>query len=98
MRFIELFEARTWLSMPVAEQPPASVIAGAIGDCGAEWAKANNEELASFCTIQQARARAAAGDQPGATRLLAQLHLERPARDRLTDWWLLDLREEAQMH
>jgi len=97
-RFIALFQARTWLSMPVSDQPGAAAIAAAIGDCDAEWAKANNEELASFCTIQQARALAAGGDQPGATRLLARLHLERPARNRLTDWWLLDMREEAKLH
>ena len=99
-RAVELFEVRTWLSMPagLAARPDRAVIVATLRDCAAEQAKPNNGELAAFCTIQQARLAAAGGDKAGAAKLLTPLHLEKPQRFRLTDRWLLDLRAEAVLN
>jgi hypothetical protein len=97
-RSIELFEVRTWLSMPATARPDAATIKGVLGDCRAEQAKPHNEELAAFCLIEEARLLNAAGDRDGAARLLAPLHLERRGRFRLTERWMLDLKEESELH
>jgi hypothetical protein len=97
VRIIELFQARTWLAMPASQRPPPAVIAATLGDCAAEHAKPNNTELATFCTILEARRLAQAGDKPGASALLATVRSSAVGRDRLTERWLLNFQDEINL-
>ena len=95
VRIFELFEVRTWLAMPRSQRPSAAVIAATLGNCAAERARPHNDELATFCTILQARLMAENGDRQGAARLVASLKLkERAHREMLTERWHIDLRNE----
>lgn len=95
VRIFELFEVRTWLAMPRRQRPSAETIAARLGNCAAERARPHNDELATFCTILQARLMAENGDRPGAARLVASLKLKEGAhREMLTERWHIDLRNE----
>ncbi len=94
-RALQLFQARTWLMAPPRQRPSTPVIAAAIGDCAADRAKPNNDELARFCQILRARLFAAEG-RPEAAR--AALTVARaglpPGGPRLSERWSIDFQNE----
>ncbi|HEY8004610.1 MAG TPA: toll/interleukin-1 receptor domain-containing protein, partial [Phenylobacterium sp.] len=47
-RMFELFQVRTWLSMPAASRPALTVVAERLGDCGPDAAGAANDEIGDF--------------------------------------------------
>jgi hypothetical protein len=95
LRMTELFQARTWLSMPPAQRPATEQIRKTIGSCTPALGHDSVMEMVAFCTIQQTRLLAAEGNHDDAKKLIATLHLDRPGRHALTPQWSLDLNEEA---
>ena len=93
-RAIEVFEAQTWLTMPLAMRPPLPMIAATLGDCDAEWSKPRNDELAALCALAEARLAFASGERDTARRSLARLSTERPFR--LSERWRINFADEAQ--
>lgn len=96
LRLFELFRARAWISMSDIDRPPLATIFKITGDCSAEKTKPHNEELYAFCLAVRARILAVT-DSDAARSLLSRIPAVPPAGDRLTERWLLDLREESRL-
>ena len=96
VRAFELFKVRTQLSMPTGQRPGNEALLGALGGCDASGVAEADREIARFCRVLRARVLAAAGDRPGASRLLAQA---RPPAggDALSARWGLDFAEEMRL-
>ena len=95
VRIFELFEVLTWLTMPAVGRPANSIIVARLGDCNAEGRISNNEELAAFCLIVQARRVAQLGDANDAQRLLTlATRLNASSANSLSARWGLNFRQE----
>ncbi len=96
-RIFDLFLARTWLSMPAASRPPDQELVKPLGDCDADRAVANNDELVTFCVILQARRLASLGRADDARAKLAPLVSRGgAAAERLSRRWGLDFAVEIR--
>ena len=97
-RGIEVFTARTWLTMPAASRPPIDTIAAKLGNCDTDWRQPRNEELAALCTLELARLHLARGDGSSARATLdragAAAIVQAPF---LTERWRLDLRQSYRV-
>jgi tetratricopeptide (TPR) repeat protein len=95
VRVFELFEARTWLMGPKEQRPRSKIIASKIGDCGAEQAKPNNDELATFCRILSIRLLNISGNNSTAVRVLDRAsEMATPLAPKLSECWSIDFRRE----
>ncbi len=95
-RAIEIFMVQTWLALPPKQRPELAIVVATLGDCGAEERKADNQELATFCSVESARVRLAAGDRAGAQRALVAAERQRAGEEALSRRWNLDLTAELR--
>ena len=95
-RSIEIFKVRTWLAAPPKLRPAPTAMAKVLGGCDAEWRKADNRELATFCSIESARVKLLLGDRDGARREIAAAEHSADSRNVLSRRWNLDLNSEIQ--
>jgi tetratricopeptide (TPR) repeat protein len=95
IRMIDLFRARTWMMLPINSRPTDSVIAEALGNCNADSALPNNQELATFCIILQARRLEQIGDSTAAKLLMKaiEINIASPV-NKLSPRWGINFRDE----
>jgi hypothetical protein len=97
-RIFDLFKVQTWLSLPDKERPSIDLISKTLGNCNAEYAIKNNDELATYCSILQRRLSIVTGSAIDASRSLGPAE---PAstfvRDGLTAWWGLNFKNEERL-
>jgi len=90
-RTVALLKVQTWLAMRPTERPSPAVIARTLGDCSAEWRKAANQELATFCSIEEAHVRLLLHDRAGAEQAVAAAQRGSANAEALARRWDVDL-------
>ena len=83
-------------SWAVGRRPANTALLDALGGCTASGAADADREVARFCQVLRARILTAAGDRPGASRLLAAARAP-PGGDALSARWGLDFAEEMRL-
>ena len=90
-RTVALLKVQTWLAMPATERPSPAVIARTLGDCSAEWRKPANQDVATFCSIEEARVRLLLHDRAGAEQAVAAAQQGSASAEALARRWDVDL-------
>ena len=94
VRAIELFEAKTWMAMPLRQRPSEQTIQAMIGDCNAERAKPHNAEITAFCMCLEAKALKISGNQTRAEQVRRLAVRGAAYAPHLSERWLIDMRNE----
>jgi hypothetical protein len=90
-RTVVLLKVQTWLAMQPTERPSPAAIVRMLGDCSVEWRKAANQELATFCSIEEARVRLLLHDRAGAEQAVAAAQRGISSGEALARLWDVNL-------
>ena len=96
LRMFDLFEARTWMVMRSRRMPVAAdAVDQKLGSCSDDLNRLGSEEIATFCSILQARWLAQLGDVDGARAILKKVDVGKVSHgEKLSPRWGLDFDEE----